>query len=115
MRNLASRLPAASAAHAVISDTTSPAPKRAASRRNGASVTPDIGARNTRLAMVTPPILSGLANRANLDTPISYAYIIGERVVCIEFSHYSRTAQVLRCNIVNSPQPPANVDRKSVV
>ena len=28
---------------AVISDTTSPAPRRAASRRNGASVTPDIG------------------------------------------------------------------------
>ena len=35
---------------AVISDTTSPAPSCAASRRNGASVTPDIGARRTRLA-----------------------------------------------------------------
>ena len=48
----------ASAAHAVISEITSPAPRRAASRRNGASVTPDIGARKTRFARVIPPTSS---------------------------------------------------------
>ena len=47
------------AAQAIISDTTSPAPSRAARRRNGASVTPDIGARNTGLARLTFPIASG--------------------------------------------------------
>src|SRR6266852_4503417 len=106
MRSLASRLPAASAAHAAISDTTSPAPNRATSRRNGASVTPDIGARNTRFAMVTLPTARGSAGRGELSTFIDYAYILGERVICIEFSHYNRAAQVLQCNIVNSPQVP---------
>ena len=35
---------------AVISETTNPAPRAAVKRRKGASVTPDIGARMTRLA-----------------------------------------------------------------
>ena len=42
-------------AQAVISDTTSPAPSRATSRRNGASVTPDIGASTTRFGSRRPP------------------------------------------------------------
>src|ERR1700716_883126 len=45
---------------AVISETTRPAPREAASRRNGASVTPDIGASKTRLATSISPIFSGL-------------------------------------------------------
>ncbi len=40
---------------AIISDTTSPAPSRRASRRYGRSVTPDIGARITGLSITTPP------------------------------------------------------------
>src|SRR4051812_8684544 len=46
---------------AVISETTRPAPSVAARRRNGASVTPDIGARKTRLAISISPIFNGLA------------------------------------------------------
>ena len=49
----------ASAAQAVISDTTSPAPSDAARRRNGASVTPDIGASSTGLGSGMGPTESG--------------------------------------------------------
>jgi hypothetical protein len=69
---------------------TSPAPSRAASRRNGASVTPDIGARKTRFAIVTPPTLSGLTIRDNFDDPIVVAYIVGADFICIEFNHQQR-------------------------
>src|ERR1700761_3489690 len=44
---------------AVISETTRPAPGEAASRRNGASAIPDIGASRTRLASSISPIFSG--------------------------------------------------------
>ena len=54
------RLPAASAAHAVISEMTRPAPCPATMRRNGASVMPDIGASSTGLGKVTGPMESGL-------------------------------------------------------
>ncbi len=50
---------AASASLAVISETTRPAPSRATSRRNGASVTPDIGAKITALGSVRLPIVTG--------------------------------------------------------
>ena len=56
MRPSAARPPPASAAHAVISEMTSPAPSDAASRRNGASVTPDIGASSTGLERATGPM-----------------------------------------------------------
>jgi hypothetical protein len=45
---------------AVISETTSPVPRLAARRRNGASVTPDIGASKTGVVMVISPIFKGL-------------------------------------------------------
>ena len=54
--------PWTSSSLAVISETTSPAPSAAASRRNGASVMPDIGARSTRLAISISPIFNGLAS-----------------------------------------------------
>ena len=38
---------------AIISETTIPVPSRFANRRNGRSVTPDIGARMTGVSMVT--------------------------------------------------------------
>ena len=38
---------------AIISDTTSPVPSRLAMRRNGRSVTPDMGARMTGVSIVT--------------------------------------------------------------
>jgi hypothetical protein len=41
---------------AIISETTSPAPKRLARRRKGKSVTPDMGARITGLSSVIGPI-----------------------------------------------------------
>ena len=50
----------ASASLATISETTSPAPSRGGKRRNGASVTPDIGARKTRFGSVTGPTASGV-------------------------------------------------------
>src|ERR1700689_3866787 len=46
----------ASAAQAVISEITSPAPCVAATRRNGASVTPDMGARNTGFGSIIGPM-----------------------------------------------------------
>ena len=50
------------AQEAIISDTTIPVPSRLARRRNGRSVTPDIGARMTGVSMVTargpPPSVS---------------------------------------------------------
>ena len=51
-RSRASGRPSASAALAVISETTKPAPRSAARRRNGASVTPDIGAKITGFGSV---------------------------------------------------------------
>ena len=44
-----SSMPVDQASDATISDTTMPAPPSQASRRNGTSVTPDMGARITRL------------------------------------------------------------------
>ena len=44
---------------ATISENTNPAQYRRANRRNGWSVTPDKGAKNTRLGIMTPPIDSG--------------------------------------------------------
>ena len=43
------------AQEAIISETTMPPPSRFATRRNGRSVTPDIGARITGVSMRTPP------------------------------------------------------------
>src|SRR5215468_10732631 len=54
---------------AVISETTRPAPRPAAIRRKGASVTPDIGARKTRLAISISPIFNGLGRR--LSEPVT--------------------------------------------
>jgi hypothetical protein len=51
--------------------------------------------------MVTPPTASEPANRTDLDAPIIPAYILGDGVICIEFSHYHRTTQVLQCNIAD--------------
>ncbi len=45
---------------ATISEKTSPAPYWRARRRNGWSLTPDMGARKTRFAVFTPPIDSGV-------------------------------------------------------
>ena len=55
-RSAASRRPSTKSRLAVISETTRPAPRRAASRRNGASVTPDIGASTTRFGKPMVPI-----------------------------------------------------------
>ena len=49
------RFPSASAPEAVITEITRPAPKSDAMRRNGAGVTPDIGASRTRLGNGTGP------------------------------------------------------------
>ncbi len=43
------------AQEAIISETTMPAPSCLARRRNGRSVTPDIGARMTGVSIRTPP------------------------------------------------------------
>ncbi len=47
------------AQEAIISETTMPAPNSRASRRNGRSVTPDIGASTTGRASATPASVSG--------------------------------------------------------
>jgi hypothetical protein len=58
-RNRASGRPWASAPLAVISETTNPAPRSAARRRNGASVIPDIGAKITGFGSVRLPMTTG--------------------------------------------------------
>src|SRR5215471_16645852 len=62
-RSRASPRPSTRAELAVISDTTSPAPSRAANRRYGASVTPDIGASTTGLGSLTLPIETGFGRK----------------------------------------------------
>src|SRR5580704_9483382 len=59
MRSAALRLPLASAAQAVISEMTRPAPWLATCLRNGASVTPDIGAKSTGFGTVSGPMANG--------------------------------------------------------
>ncbi len=55
---------------AIISDTTMPVPSRLASRRNGRSVTPDIGARMTGVSRVTArgPLPSVIDGRVGLPS-----------------------------------------------
>jgi len=58
---------------AVISETTSPAPRAAANLRNGASVIPDMGASRTRLATSISPIFNGLRHEvAGMVTEFSF-------------------------------------------
>ena len=56
------------AQEAIISDTTSPAPRRRARRRYGRSVTPDIGARITGRSITTPPRSIGRSRVGDVDT-----------------------------------------------
>src|SRR5580658_1280876 len=71
-RNRDIGLPLTRSSLAVISDTTRPAPSAAAKRRKGASVTPDMGARKTRLATLIPLIFNGLRRKeAKLLTDFS--------------------------------------------
>ena len=57
---------------AIISDTTRPTPQPLTRRRNGMSVTPDIGARITGLSRLTVPIMGDMGLRLCL-----VAYLIG--------------------------------------
>src|SRR3954464_10189273 len=99
---------------AVISETTRPAPSDAAKRRNGASVTPDIGARNTRLANSTPPTFNGTARgifgpvtgllvhaaTASLRLPVlSCAQFLGSQGSCLHFRQFYKIVQVQCSNM----------------
>ena len=59
------------AAEAIISDTTSPAPPRLTIRRNGMSVTPDIGARMTGSSKRTGPMSIGRMRKASAISLLS--------------------------------------------
>src|SRR5205823_14790266 len=89
---------------AVISEITRPAPSAAVKRRNGASVTPDIGARRTGLAISILPILKGLGFlRSEPVTGFSFAWqlphcrrpnrfeaqILCSQVRCLHFRQFS--------------------------
>src|SRR5258707_4266477 len=94
---------------AVISETTRPAPSEAASRRNGASVTPDIGASKTRFAISISPIFSGLwegatgpvteilifVTTASLRLPHARfcAHFLGSQVSCLHFRQFWRSCK----------------------
>src|SRR6201991_3222637 len=89
---------------AVISETTRPAPSEAASRRKGASVTPDIGANKTRFAIAISPIFSGLSEgatgpvteflvfvtTASLRLPYAQfcAHFLGSQASCLHFRQF---------------------------
>src|SRR6266849_9542139 len=96
-------LPRTRSSLAVISDTTRPAPSAAVKRRKGASVTPDIGARRTRLATVISPIFKGLwREHSEPVTDVSYfwrslhcnrrlafcAQILCSQVSCLHFRQF---------------------------
>src|SRR5882762_7394356 len=94
---------------AVISETTRPAPSEAASRRNGASVTPDIGASKTRLATLILPIFSGgravdtgpvtkflgFVTTASLRLPRAQfcAHFLGSQGSCLHFRQFWRSCK----------------------
>src|ERR1700678_3126600 len=92
---------------AVISDTTSPAPRVAAKRRNGASVIPDMGAKKTRPASSISPIFNGLWRKeSNLFTDFSLlsrvplpegidcrAQFLGSQVSCLHFRQSRRSCK----------------------
>src|SRR3984957_19489576 len=93
---------------AVISETTSPAPRDAAKRRNGASVMPDMGAKKTRPASSISPIFNGLwCKESSLLTDFSLlsrvplpagidccAQILCSQVSCL---HFRQSLQSCKC------------------
>ena len=77
---------------AIISDTTIPAPCCFASRRNGRSVTPDIGARITGVSMRTPPPRSiGGNNFATVLQYIPAESVMAERHMLMIWAAYRHT------------------------
>src|SRR5262249_56010108 len=83
-RRRASHRPSARADVATISETTRPAPSRAARRRNGASVTPDIGARTTGLASATGPMARERpTDPVDFAVIAAFAYELGEQEFCL--------------------------------
>src|ERR1700753_1928714 len=91
--------PCARSSLAVISETTRPAPSLAASRRKGASVTPDMGASRTLLARAISPTFKGLGlNSSELVTNlrlsdrrhIAAAVVYCEHISCgVKFHAYT--------------------------
>src|SRR6266478_5855068 len=68
---------------AIISETTSPAPRRFTSRRKGRSLTPDIGARMTGSSNVTEPT----------EMPMEYANTLSAYGLGINFRPFHFAAQ----------------------
>jgi hypothetical protein len=104
---------------AVISETTSPAPSVAHRRRNGASVTPDIGARKTELETVIPPIFKGLRHDDGEPvTGVSFfrlphhcdgyctfcAQTLGSQASCL---HFRQFYQMCKCTAAKTSFPTA--------
>src|ERR1700754_2541573 len=88
---------------AVISETTRPAPSRAASRRKGASVTPDMGARRTRLATSISPIFNGLGR--NSSKPLTKLSSLWRRLIAaadVHIEHNSCAVKLLAYTLDNS-------------
>src|SRR3954447_24282189 len=90
---------------AVISDTTRPAPSAAASRRNGASVMPDIGASSTGFAIATLPILKDLALRASEPvTDFSFSKQRPHRRAEMDFEHKCCAVKIIAYTLNSSPK-----------
>src|SRR5947209_14398300 len=83
---------------AVISDTTRPAPSAAARRRNGTSVTPDIGARKTGFAIARLPIFRDLG-RETSESVTDFSFEGGGGVGPLP-------RRILRTNVVQSSWLP---------
>jgi hypothetical protein len=62
--------------------------------------------------MGTSPILSHLTDGTAVVMLINTAYILGEFVICIDFSHFRNAAQVLRCNIQADKDNGGRRDKK---
>ena len=80
------------AQEAIISETTMPAPVPWPARRNGRSVTPDIGARMTGVAMRTPPprLMAGSLIAAVLQHIVAEP-VVAERHMLMIWANYRHT------------------------
>src|SRR5262249_1627365 len=112
-RNLEIGRPRARSSLAAISETTRPAPSLAASRRKGASVMPDMGARRTRLARPIPPIFNDLTSE--LSEPGTSIRLSDRRflaAVTVYFEHISCAVKFHAYTLDNSLDLASAVQQK---
>ena len=100
IRSRASRRPAASAAQAAISETTSPAPRRAANRRKGRIGHAGHRGEEHPVGERYVADLNCRSRQRLRDCVHKHAYIVGGYDFCLDFRQLFGRVQVLQCNIM---------------